>query len=146
MQHVYNDGGRKAAGWKGDAGDCVVRAVAIATQQPYQTVYDRLSEGVRTQRKSKRSRVKSSARNGVSTRRQWFTNYMEGLGWEWVATMGIGTGCKVHLRAEELPGGRLIVNVSRHLVAVIDGVIHDTFDPSREGTRCVYGYWRKKAG
>jgi hypothetical protein len=26
---------------------------------------------------------------------------------------------------------------------VIDGVIHDTFDPSRGGTRCVYGYWIK---
>ena len=23
-----------------------------------------------------------------------------------------------------------------------DGVVHDTYDPSRDGTRCVYGYWR----
>lgn len=42
----------------------------------------------------------------------------------------------------ELPSGRLIVAVSRHLCAVIDGVIHDTFDPSRDGTRCVYGYFQ----
>jgi hypothetical protein len=27
------------------------------------------------------------------------------------------------------------------LCAVIDGVIHDTFNPSRGGSRCVYGYW-----
>jgi hypothetical protein len=27
---------------------------------------------------------------------------------------------------------------------VIDGVIHDTHDCSRGGTRCVYGYWRKE--
>jgi len=24
---------------------------------------------------------------------------------------------------------------------VIDGVLHDTHDCSRDGTRCVYGYW-----
>jgi hypothetical protein len=40
-----------------------------------------------------------------------------------------------------LPNGRLIARCSRHLVAVIDGVIHDTHDSSRDGTRCVYGYW-----
>lgn len=23
------------------------------------------------------------------------------------------------------------------------GMVHDTFDPSRDGTRCVYGYWKE---
>ena len=55
--------------------------------------------------------------------------------------MQIGQGCKVHLRADELPPGRLVVSVSRHTTAVIGGVIHDTYDPAREGTRCVYGYY-----
>jgi hypothetical protein len=27
---------------------------------------------------------------------------------------------------------------------VIDGVVHDTHDPRRGGTRCVYGYYQKK--
>jgi len=58
--------------------------------------------------------------------------------------MAIGQGCRVHLRADELPAGRLIVVVSSHLVAVIDGVIHDTYDPSRNGNRCVYGYFKRK--
>ncbi len=58
-------------------------------------------------------------------------------------TMAIGSGCKVHLRDGELPRGRLIVNASKYTVAVIDGVIHDTHDCSRDGTRCVYGCWRK---
>src|ERR1700730_2873392 len=48
----------------------------------------------------------------------------------------------VGLRAKELPPGRLVVSVSKHLTAVIDGVIHDTHDPSRHGKRCVYGYWQ----
>lgn len=57
--------------------------------------------------------------------------------------MAIGSGCKVHLRSDELPTGRIIVSVSKHYVAVIDGVLHDIYDPSRHGNRCVYGYWSK---
>jgi hypothetical protein len=56
--------------------------------------------------------------------------------------MKIGQGTTVHLRTEELPTGRLVVRLSGHLCAVIDGVIHDTHDPSRQGTRCVHGYWQ----
>jgi hypothetical protein len=37
-----NDGGREAAGFKGGAGDCVVRAIAIAAQLPYMQVYEDL--------------------------------------------------------------------------------------------------------
>jgi len=59
--------------------------------------------------------------------------YLESLGWRFTPTMRIGSGCKVHLRADELPPGRLIVKVSRHLVAVIDSAIHDTYDCSRDG-------------
>lgn len=33
-------------------------------------------------------------------------------------------------------------NRRKHVCAVINGVIHDTFDSSREGSRCVYGYWK----
>jgi hypothetical protein len=137
MDHVYDDGGREAAGFKGKAGDCVARAVAIATGKPYAEVYAVLSESAGNERKSKGR----SARNGIHTKRKWFHDYMTALGFTWKATMGIGTGCKVHLRDGELPMGRLVVSVSRHMVAVIDGVMRDTFDASRDGTRCVYGYY-----
>ena len=143
MDFVFDDGGRALVGYRGSAGDCVTRAVAIATQQTYQTVYDTLSDGCRTQRLTRRSRRKASARDGVKVQRVWFKRYLEGLGWTWHPTMGIGTGCRVHLKAEELPSGRLIVNVSKHMLAVVDGVIHDTYDDQRGGTRCVYGYWSK---
>ena len=135
----YNDGGRAAAGYKGVAGDCVCRSIAIITGKPYQEVYDALNAFAKSRRTGRSKRKTSSARNGVSkctTRR-----YLDSLGFDWVPTMFIGQGCKVHLRAEELPQGRLIVSVTRHLTAVIDGVIHDTHDCSRAGTRCVYGYY-----
>lgn len=137
MKFQYNDGGREKAGYKGLTGDCVTRAVAIITGLPYQQVYDAMNDGTATQRKQKGC----SARTGIMTNTRWFSEYMEKLGFRWVATMQVGAGCKVHLREGELPAGKLVVRCSRHLVAVIDGVIHDTHDPSREGTRCVYGYW-----
>ena len=68
---------------------------------------------------------------------------MTAQGWVYVPTMAIGSGCRVHLRADELPQGRLVVQVSKHYTAVVDGVIHDTYACSRDGTRCVYGYWVK---
>lgn len=139
-----NDGGRAAAGYKGHAGDCVTRAIAIATGKPYQEVYDAMNDAGKLERSSaRRGGRKSSARTGVY--KPTFRKYLETLGWSFTPTMGIGTGCKVHLRADELPPGRLIVSLSRHVVAVIDGVIHDTHDPSRDGTRCVYGYFRPSA-
>lgn len=140
MNFVFDDGGRKAAGFKGNAGDCVVRAIAITTGRPYREVYVALSEGAGAERKS-RGR---SARNGIHASRKWFKELMRSWGFEWTPTMQIGSGCTVHLRDGELPMGRLIASVSGHMVAVIDGVMHDTSDPSRGGTRCVYGYWKLK--
>ena len=144
MRYVYDDGGRAAAGFKGSAGDCVARAVAIASGKPYTEVYAALADGMGSQRITKRTKHRgASARNGVSVRRKWFEDYMRSIGFEWTPTMLIGQGCKVHLTDGELPSGRLAVSVSKHYVAVIDGVIRDTGNPSREGNRCVYGYWKK---
>ena len=136
---LQDDGGRKDAGYRGTTGDCVVRAIAIGTAKPYQEVYDALNGMTKFENNCKQR--KSNARTGV--RRSTLKKYLLNLGWKWTPTMFIGQGCKVHLKKEELPMGRLIVSVSRHMVAVIDGVIHDTFDPSRNGTRCVYGYYTK---
>jgi hypothetical protein len=144
MTYVYSDGGRAASGFKGTTGDCVVRAVAIAAGLPYSDVYDTLSRLQRSQRVTKHTRKGAgSLRNGTYTKRKWFKDYMVGLGFEWVPTMQIGTGCKVHLRGDELPPGRLVVMLSRHACAVIDGAVHDAYDSTRGGTRCVYGYWKK---
>ena len=138
IEVVYDDGGRADAGYKGEAGDCACRAVAIVLERPYADVYAELNEAAKRERPSMR-RKRSSAREGVHTRTM--RRYLEELGWTWVPTMEIGSGCRVHLRADELPGGRIIARVSKHYTAVIDGVIHDTHDPSRDGTRCVYGYF-----
>ncbi|HEX5308955.1 MAG TPA: hypothetical protein VFW38_07735 [Solirubrobacteraceae bacterium] len=148
---VRNDGGRAAAGFTGHAGDCVVRAIAIATQHSYLNVYDSLHRYALSDRVlmakyelqyGAQARRHASPRTGVN--RRVYDRYLTEIGWVWTPTMQIGQGCTVHLRAEELPSGRLIVRVSKHMCAVVDGVIHDTDDPSRGGTRCVYGYWQRR--
>lgn len=154
MEFIYDDGGRAAAGFKGAAGDCVCRAISIATQKPYKEVYDLINQYGKAERLGKRQKSRSSARSGVYPKT--IRKIMADLGWTWVPTMKIGQGCKVHLNENELPMGRLVVSVAGHETAVIDGVIHDTFDPNDRPVyvdgygneiprtdRCVYGYYYK---
>ena len=142
MDFIYNDGGRQAAGFKGTTGDCVCRAIAIATERPYKEVYDLINQFAKAERTGKRKRGTSNARTGVYANTE--KKVMEHYGFNFVPTMTIGSGCKVHLRADELPSGRIVVRLSKHSAAVIDGVLNDTYDCTREGTRCVYGYYTKR--
>lgn len=168
----YNDGGRAAAGFKGQTGDCVVRAIAIASGLPYIEVYNSLKQLNAAYANNRRGRVAGKLQKKGSTPRDGnyrkvYHDYILSLGFEWVSCMQIGSGCKIHLRAEELPAGRLICAVSRHLTAVIDGTVHDLYNPAREprfpistvqcmgngeekvlfsgAGRCVYGYYIKKS-
>lgn len=140
----YNDGGRADAGFKGDAGDCACRAVAIAMDRGYKEVYKEMAEFCKTEKPSKRRAGKSHPRTGVHS--HTLGKYLDSLGWYWVPTMQVGSGCTVHALASELPMGRLIVRMSKHYSAVVNGVFMDTYDATREGTRCVYGYWFNPEG
>lgn len=149
MKVVWDDGGRPA-GFSRNAGDCVVRAVAVVTGLPYQTVYDALEarqlDWYSTSRSSYARRARETGgvhppRRGVP--KAVWKAYLDELGFRKVVTKQVGSRKAVHLRDGELPMGRLLVQVSKHLVAVVDGVVHDTHDPTRGGTRMVYAYWVK---
>lgn len=135
---VIDDGGRADAGFKGEAGDCGVRAVAIALRLDYRYVYDAVNLLARDERPRGRKK-RSSAREGIHT--ALMHRLMAVWGWEWTPTMFIGSGTTVHLAVGELPDGPLIVRCSKHYVAVVDGVVRDTHDPTRGGQRAVYGWW-----
>ena len=65
----YDDGGRKAAGHKGEVRDCVVRAIAIGTDRRYQSIwdhFDRLTD--------------YSPDDGVYAEDGW--EYLKVLGWQ----------------------------------------------------------------
>lgn len=138
----YNDGGRERAGYKGETRDCVCRSISIATGMDYEKIYQDLAALGETERLGKRRKNRSHPRTGVH--KKTYRKYLESLGWAWTPTMKIGSGCQVHLRKEELPSGTIIICVSRHVTAMIDGVIHDTDLDDRNGTRCVYGYFSKR--
>lgn len=138
---VYDDGGRSKYFKAERVGDCCARAIAIATGKDYKEVYDDINRLAKRERIGKNKRSISSAREGVymETAKKLLQEY----GWIWHPTMKIGQGCKVHVKADELPAGRIILHLSRHFTCMVDGVLHDTYDCSREGTRCVYGYFTK---
>ena len=127
---IYDDGGRAKSGFKGKVGDCVVRAIAIATEIPYKEVYTQLTK-----------LQGSTVRKGVF--KKYYDSYLKSIGWKWKATMLVGQGCKTHLKSDELPKGKIIVRLSKHLAAVEDGIVRDTYDCTRNGKRCVYGYYYK---
>ena len=68
--------------------------------------------------------------------------FLAAHGFRWCSTRGQG----VRLRRGELPKfERAVVRVPRHVTAVIDGVIRDTFLPSWSGRRAVIGYFTRPA-
>jgi hypothetical protein len=129
MKVIFNDGGREAAGYRGRTGDCVVRAFSIAADLDYREVYKRLSK-----------LQGRSVRQGVHTNH--CHTFAREIGWVWVPLMGFGTGTRVNAGSPILERlGRGVVRTSHHLFAVVDGEVHDTYDPTRLGNRCVYGVW-----
>ena len=105
----------------------------------YQEVYDALNRLAQTERigKRKRKTVQQSHRRvsrDLSSLSRIARMAMDLDHVDWFRMPGPPA-------ASELPRGPLIVKVSRHLTAVIDGVLYDTHNCSRGGMRCVYGYF-----
>ena len=122
--------------------------IAIGTGLSYQKIYDDLYKANRYFRITSRTKIAKNLKKKNDTPRSGthrvvFKEYLKILGWSWTPTMFVGQGCKVHLKKEELPSGILIVSCSKHITVVKNGVLHDTYDCSRNGTRCVYGYWKQ---
>lgn len=126
MKFIYDDGGRSKY-FKGTAGDCVTRAIAIATGIDYKEVYDTI-----------KGLLNHTPRNGLSKRET--KDIMHYFGFDWYAPK-FGGSYKLHLKEEDLPMGTIICQVSKHVVCVKDKIIYDAFNPSRNGTRMVYGFW-----
>src|SRR5262245_34570043 len=91
-QFEFNDGGRAAAGITGSSGDCVVRAIAIATSKSYTEVHDALQNGLRHQIEIERKeelqygiarRTRPMARPLTGVTHDVYTPYLKWLGWEY---------------------------------------------------------------
>ena len=158
VNYTNFDGGREAAGYKGKTGDCVIRAIATALSDPntrqevlYKKVYDDLFQLNKDYPSKKRDWVaKALTRKGkggsprTGNYKKVYHSYILSLGFTWVPLMKVGSGCQVHVREDELPSNQtLILRLSKHLACYKNGWLLDTYDCSRGGTRCVYGYYIK---
>lgn len=129
MDFVYSDGGRAAAGYKGTAGDCGARAMAIALGLDYKAVYKELAQANADHGRAK------SARNGMN--KDIYSEVLKRHGWVWKPAPKF-VGRKA--RCSDMPAGTVIAKQAHHFVAVIDGIPHDIWDCTH---KMVYGYWAK---
>jgi len=122
MKYKYNEGGR-GEHYKGLSGDCVTRAITIATEQRYDDVYNALFDIARNwkgnSKLAKRIRTNASPRDGCF--KEVGSKYLKDLSIDEVRK-------KLKINDQIFNEGRYVVKVRRHWIAIIDGVVHDTWD------------------
>ena len=126
-KYIETDGGRAAAGFKGRTGDCGVRAMAVALGLDYKACYQELAQA------HKERTGKKTARNGIY--KETFSEVLSRHGWVWHPAPKFD-GRKA--RASDMPKGKVIVRMSKHFAAVIDGTVHDSWNSTH---KMVYGFW-----
>ena len=126
---IDDDGGRRAAGFKGKARDCVCRSIAIVTKRSYADVYSMLKTASEEYANTRRNKVArlikrrgASPRNGVF--KEVYTELLGTLGMEYVS-FGAQRGWLTDIPTNT----NCIVRYPKHLTAYKMGVLHDTNDP-----------------
>lgn len=120
------DGGRSQSKRKAQKNDCTVRALAIARSIPYDDAYDILKDAGR------------KCSRGFD-----FVGWIADQPWAAKIAFPAVKGQRRMNPAQfcrEYPQGTFILRVSKHVFAVVDGVVHDTFENRPD--RCVYCAWR----
>lgn len=64
MLFKHNDGGRVSAGFKGSAGDCVTREIAIVQGRSYKEIYSELAEEIKCFAGNKKNKAAKRAASG----------------------------------------------------------------------------------
>lgn len=136
---VRDDGGRRAAGFTGEAGDCACRAISIATRRPYGKVHADLAALTGSSRRVEIGDVVAAV-----------PSYLASIGWQFtlnrrrdgrytrMGDLGRG-GCVLEFRSRRLtPSADGLVG--GHFAALVDGELHDLDDHCC--TRPVWGWWR----
>ena len=127
----YDDGGRAASGRKGSAGDCTVRALAILTGRPYGECYKALAVAnadYESRARSKKIKRKGrSARNGVHHRAIEKVYRDFGL-----VKVKLDPGPRPTFTEAHFHGD-CIVSTAKHLCAIVDDELRDTFDGRMAG-------------
>ena len=116
---IRDDGGRKAAGYKGKAGDCVVRALAIVLdrREDYRELYREMADGMAEYGRPR------SARNGVSRKVSRPIFEQHGL-----RKVSLPKGPRPTYSEAYARYGNCLVGTRKHVCAIVDGNLHDMHD------------------
>ena len=131
LGYAHDDGGRADAGFKGSAGDCVVRAVAIAGALTYREVYDAMSATMKVNGYTATGNAYSIKPNGGKRQRGQMN--AKAVQMSVVIQMGFRKipfekGPRPTFTEAHREYGNCVVNTSRHTCALVDGALRDTFD------------------
>ena len=134
MKFQYTDGGRSLAGYTGKTGDCVVRALTLATGSSYMNMYqfvNSTSKAFESHRRAKSSNVHGVYESSVR-------GIMKVMKFKWTAKR-VGAMLKIPTK------GSYIVSIQGHVCAVVNGIILDTHNAlTPDNLRYGYGYWKVK--
>ena len=141
-QFEEDDGGRAAAGFRGYAKDCAIRAVAIALDLPYRQIHREITELQRCVTAEPDEPNWKTAQDGINLNYLEFGEYLSNYG---VLPIRVPKKprlntvlAKLNLLAEE---PFIIAQVTNHLVAITEGRIRDNlFDPKRYSRRLLTLY------
>lgn len=127
--YIHDDGRRRAADFCSDAGDCVVRALAILTEISYADVYSRMATcmnraGYGASGNAYRQRPRRGLQPTVSPRTvQNFVKALYGLRRVGLAPVPRPTYTEAWVLHVDC-----LVGTARHVAAIVDGNLRDTFD------------------
>ena len=132
IKFIENDGGRSAAGYRGYTGDCVCRAIAIVTGKPYKEIYGLIAD---TAAELGYPKSANMALVNRARKEQYLQSGKRGKCIDLVVLERLGFQ-KIKLPKGPRPTyteahetyGDCLATTQRHMVALKDGALQDTFD------------------
>lgn len=131
---IMSDAGRSESRRAKQGNDCAVRAVALACGLPYDQSYDMLAAEGRDCGRGFHFREYIDSLNDGD-------HAINGYRLTWIPFPAVRGQRRMNpeLFARDYAKGRYICRTAKHVYAVIDGAVYDTF--RERGDRCVYGAW-----
>ena len=130
MKFKEYDAGRSTSFRPKQGRDCVVRVYAIMMDIPYDSAYETFAGLGR--------------KSGCSTPKRMWQNLLCDHAVVELRFPAVSGQKRMNLISfcNEYRLGTFLVQMAGHVTAVIDGVVHDVFEPRHNG--CVYAAWRKE--
>ena len=128
LPYKRDDGGRAAAGFKGGTGDCLVRAMAIASGQPYREVYAHVAATYKVhgyKRTGNAYYMGRKSKRGQLTPKKAQDRALMDMGFTKVPLL---PGPRPTYTEVARVHGTAVVGTTKHIGVIRDGVYRDTFD------------------